>query len=47
MRLTAAVAAIAAVLTSGCGGGGVNADGMDDLYFCYRTGTDQLYIRNP
>ena len=23
----------------------VNADGRDDLYFCYRTGTDQLYIR--
>lgn len=23
----------------------VNADGMDDLYFCYRTGTDQLYMR--
>jgi hypothetical protein len=24
----------------------VNADGKDDLYFCYRSGTDQLYIRN-
>lgn len=24
----------------------VNADGMDDLYFCHRTGIDQLYIRN-
>ena len=23
----------------------VNADGMDDLYFCYRTGTDQLFMR--
>ena len=23
----------------------VNGDGLDDLYFCYRTGTDQLYIR--
>ena len=23
----------------------VNGDGQDDLYFCYRTGTDQLYIR--
>lgn len=23
----------------------VNADGQDDLYFCHRTGTDQLYIR--
>lgn len=23
----------------------VNADGMDDIYFCYRTGADQLYIR--
>lgn len=22
-----------------------NADGMDDLYFCYRTGSDQLYMR--
>ena len=24
----------------------VNADGRDDIYFCYRSGTDQLYIRN-
>lgn len=24
----------------------VNADGRDDLYFCHRTGTDQLYIQN-
>ncbi len=24
----------------------VNGDGRDDLYFCYRTGTDQLYLRN-
>lgn len=24
----------------------VNADGRDDLYFCHRSGTDQLYIRN-
>ncbi|MGB5489636.1 MAG: VCBS repeat-containing protein [Woeseiaceae bacterium] len=24
----------------------VNADGQDDLYFCNRSGTDQLYIRN-
>lgn len=24
----------------------VNADGRQDLYFCNRTGTDQLYIRN-
>lgn len=24
----------------------VNADGRNDLYFCNRTGTDQLYIRN-
>ena len=23
----------------------VNGDGLDDLYFCNRTGTDQLYIR--
>ena len=23
----------------------VNGDGQDDVYFCYRTGTDQLYIR--
>lgn len=23
----------------------VNADGMNDIYFCYRTGTDQLYMR--
>ncbi len=22
-----------------------NGDGRDDLYFCYRTGTDQLYLR--
>jgi hypothetical protein len=22
----------------------VNADGKDDIYFCYRTGTDQLYL---
>ena len=24
----------------------VNADGRDDIYFCYRSGTDQLYISN-
>lgn len=24
----------------------VNGDGRDDLYFCNRTGTDQLYLRN-
>lgn len=24
----------------------VNDDGQDDVYFCYRSGTDQLYIRN-
>jgi len=24
----------------------VNGDGGDDIYFCYRSGTDQLYIRN-
>ena len=24
----------------------VNNDGQDDIYFCYRSGTDQLYIRN-
>lgn len=23
----------------------VNADGKNDIYFCYRTGTDQLYMR--
>ncbi len=23
----------------------LNGDGRDDLYFCYRTGTDQLYLR--
>jgi hypothetical protein len=23
----------------------LNADGKDDIYFCYRTGTDQLYIQ--
>jgi hypothetical protein len=23
----------------------VNADGKDDIYFCYRTGTDQMYMR--
>ena len=22
----------------------VNADGKDDIYFCYRSGTDQLFI---
>lgn len=24
----------------------LNADGKDDIYFCHRTGTDQLYFRN-
>jgi hypothetical protein len=23
----------------------VNADGKDDIYFCYRSGTDQLFIQ--